>query len=145
MKLSLNNGSIKWYFIQSWENWDKLKRKKMSGSSPHIIFRLHLNWGETLFFNFFSLTKFIFLWNLTGYWIFKGRENGSKCGPNWNVDQVVLGENMQSGCQRHWCIGKADENDLLTLVHLFQFHSLFSFPFTFLKKAYTHDFCCLLV
>ena len=56
-----------------------------------------------------------------------------------NVDQVVFGGNMQSGCQRHWCIGKANENDLLTLVHLFQFPSLFSFPFTFLKKAYTHS------
>ena len=94
------------------------------------------------FFQFFLSYNFFFLWNFTGYWIFKGRENGSKCGPNWNVDQVVLGENMQSGCQRHWCIGKADENDLLTLVHLFQFHSLFSFPFTFLIKAYGNHFCC---
>ena len=32
----------------------------MPGNSPHNIFMLHLNWGETLFFNFFSLTKFFF-------------------------------------------------------------------------------------
>ena len=95
---------------------------------PHICFGVHLRGNN------FSLESTLRILDVSD----KGQGHKSIGVHNRNVDQVGLGRNMQSACQRHWCIGNANENDLLTLVHLFHIHSLYSFPFAFLIKTYTN-------
>ena len=134
MKLSLNYGSIKWYFIQSWENWDKLKRKKMSGSSPNIIFRLHLNWGETLFFNFFSLTKFFFYGTLldTGYLrVGKMEANVAPIGMLIKLCWVKICRVVARGIG---ALAKPMRTIYLHLFTFFNFTLSFLFHLPFLKK-----------